>query len=148
MNVIRFNSVWITTPAQAERYSRQLALPAGRQDEDFPRMRMLLSRKLIPFFAYGQLTLGDKEAAFESLNPTFSSVAVYQFYNLNRRFAFSYQYGDLIVRKLPQPVPNPLPVYGDWVSIASRSSSVEYWLASSSPGAQLYPWLVKSGKKR
>ena len=106
-------------------------------------MRLLLRRQPIPFQAFGALRLGRKELAFYTLNPTFSGRAVFQFYNLDTKLGFKYSYKDLEVSRLPQPVPNPLPVYGDWVRLRIRRTSFEYLLASSSTGPLLYPWLSR-----
>ncbi|MGN7453696.1 hypothetical protein ACTHPH_02640 [Paenibacillus pasadenensis] len=140
--MIRFNAVWVAGPGMLDRYIRECTLSERQRDPLFPRMRLLLRKVPIPFEAFGQLTLSEKELEFEALRPTFSSVAVFQFYGLNRSLTFRFRYSELYVSPLPPLRDQPLPTWGDWVRLTSRSSSVEYVLAASSTGARLYPWLA------
>ncbi|QJC52172.1 hypothetical protein HGI30_11800 [Paenibacillus albicereus] len=140
--MIRFNAVWVAGPGLLRRYRRECSLAERQRDPSFPRMRLLLRKVPIPFEAFGQLSLGERELEFEPLRPTFSSVAVFQFYGLNRTLTFRFDYADLYVSPVPPLPDQPLPTWGDWVRLTSRSSSIEYVLAVSSTGARLYPWLA------
>ncbi|SDT48997.1 hypothetical protein SAMN05444162_4551 [Paenibacillaceae bacterium GAS479] len=140
--MIRFNAVWLAGPGFLERYTRECSLPERRRDPAFPRMRLLLQKVPIPFEAFGALTMGNKELAFTPLNPTFSRVAVFQFYGLNRTLEFRAFYSDLYLSPIKPIADNPLPTWGQWALLTSRITSVEFVLAASSTGPLLYEWLA------
>ncbi|MCM3745853.1 hypothetical protein M3223_00655 [Paenibacillus pasadenensis] len=139
--MIRFNAVWVAGPGFIERYRRECSLPERSRDPIFPRMRLLIRKVPIPFESFGAVTMGNRQLAFEPQNPTFSSVAVFQFEGLNQCLKFHFNYSDLYLSPV-KPIPGtPLPTWGLWARLSCRFTSVEYVLAASNTGADLFQWL-------